>query len=216
MADVDVVRDLPDGRIGIEYDSFRTLIPNWSEWMRVGSHPKSGSPEHGIVFHTRYEGRRFAIVTPADVTRESDLKITLYGITDGMFSFSWTSLRTFHEANAAELPHRIREMRGDLPNLLGDCYLSRLGNDGEVDEYDRQYEGAQLKFKPYYQWDETWDHDHCVYCTATFSLDDPGALTEGYAIQGTAQGDDYHWICKSCVDVRKGIVEFKIVEDAEK
>ena len=37
-----------------------------------------------------------------------------------------------------------------------------------------------------------WDHDHCEFCMAKFSLF-PGDLTQGYATT-----DEYRWICAEC------------------
>ena len=41
-----------------------------------------------------------------------------------------------------------------------------------------------------------WDHDHCFFCGAKFSLEDaPGLLHEGYSTE-----DEYRWICDRCFD----------------
>lgn len=72
--------------------------------------------------------------------------------------------------------------------------------------------GVTLVRKKYQQWSETWDHDHCEFCWATFVdpehsesqakmvRDDPELQTEGYAVQdsGPQDEDDYLWICESC------------------
>ena len=40
-----------------------------------------------------------------------------------------------------------------------------------------------------------WDHDHCEFCWAKFSMDPriADALTAGYATL-----DEYYWICDGC------------------
>lgn len=53
-----------------------------------------------------------------------------------------------------------------------------------------------LVHRPYrqYQKNPSWDHDHCEFCWAKFSLmDGPEHLKEGYATI-----DDYYWICPDC------------------
>ena len=107
---------------------------------------------------------------------------------------------------------RSGRARRDLPSVLAACDLSKIPEDGELDDYDRQFEGARLLRKPYYRWSEDWDHDHCVFCSATLSLDEPGALTEGYAVQDDPKfGDDYNWICVPCLEERRGLVHYEII-----
>lgn len=39
-----------------------------------------------------------------------------------------------------------------------------------------------------------WDHDHCEFCFATFTVHaSPGSLSVGYCTQ-----DEYRWICEQC------------------
>lgn len=212
--DADIVDDLPEGRNGLEYDDFRARIPDWPGWLRVDGRAIGVGPESGLVFHTRYQGRRFAIVISSDAEAHPDWNLNLYGITDGLLSLSWTQLRTEQAAGAHDLAERVRALRRKLPQVLATCDLSQMGRDGEIDEWDRRYEGARLRWKDYYRWDENWSHDHCVICGATFSLDEPGALTAGYAIQDGPHGDDYDWICRACVERRRGLIAFDSIEDA--
>lgn len=40
-----------------------------------------------------------------------------------------------------------------------------------------------------------WDHDHCEFCWAKFTVEDePDALHEGYSTE-----DEYRWVCERCV-----------------
>lgn len=62
---------------------------------------------------------------------------------------------------------------------------------------------ATFRWKQYYRWSESWNHDHCEFCGATFaaSADESplGTLNEGYA--QTAHNhfpDDYDWVCADC------------------
>jgi hypothetical protein len=114
-----------------------------------------------------------------------------------------------------DLARRLPAMRRELPSLLQECDLTKLGKDGELDQWDRRLDGSRLLWKDYYLWNETWDHDHCVYCSALFSLTEPGALTAGYAIQGGEHGDDYSWLCESCVDGLRNHLSFVFVDSGE-
>lgn len=68
----------------------------------------------------------------------------------------------------------------------------------EMDDWRLQGQGKYLKNvilerKNYLCYRDGWDHDHCEFCGAKFSLDMPDALHVGYATQ-----DNYHWICDGC------------------
>jgi hypothetical protein len=64
----------------------------------------------------------------------------------------------------------------------------------------RHLRGVRLKFQPYTRWSETWDHDHCAGCWATFAeFEGPDILHEGYATcDDYAKGARYDWVCKTC------------------
>ena len=68
---------------------------------------------------------------------------------------------------------------------------------------ERFLQGAEFVHKPYRAWSESWEHDHCAFCTRKFveagrSLGD--AVTIGYAAvgRGPEGQDDYHWVCEPC------------------
>ena len=82
--------------------------------------------------------------------------------------------------------------------------------------------GLTLRWKAYYQWSESWDHDHCELCWRRFSVttdpDGPrGALREGYAVaahsgpRGKAFPDDYRWICATCCDDLKDYFSWIVI-----
>jgi hypothetical protein len=52
--------------------------------------------------------------------------------------------------------------------------------------------GKQLMHKQWRQSRENWAHDHCVFCTDTFS-DDQKDKHIGYCTL-----DEYYWICEDC------------------
>lgn len=78
---------------------------------------------------------------------------------------------------------------------------------------EKYLEGAALVRRPYKRYSESWDHDHCEFCGATFmdpndlaadrttTPEDPELLTEGYTTTAEhLRGADYHWICPACFD----------------
>jgi hypothetical protein len=67
--------------------------------------------------------------------------------------------------------------------------------------------GVRLQRKRYRAYSESWEHDHCSFCWATFSeLDEPDELHEGYATE-----DDYYWICDTCYEDFKGRFQWELV-----
>jgi hypothetical protein len=85
--------------------------------------------------------------------------------------------------------------------------------DWRLTNQEAYLKGATLVRKPYRAYSETWDHDHCVFCWATFIdptgsdvspkyVDEhPDVLTEGYATTADhPRGADYYWICSDCFD----------------
>jgi hypothetical protein len=73
--------------------------------------------------------------------------------------------------------------------------------------------GALVVRKPYLAYSDTWNHDHCSFCWATFAepdevdafrgdpADPREVLTEGYATTSDhPRGADYYWICPRCFD----------------
>ncbi len=51
---------------------------------------------------------------------------------------------------------------------------------------------VKLIAKKYHPYRHDWEHDHCEFCGAKFSLRE-GDLKLGYSTQ-----DGYHWICNEC------------------
>jgi hypothetical protein len=83
--------------------------------------------------------------------------------------------------------------------------------DWRLSGQERFLQGAELVRKPYRAFSETWEHDHCAFCWATFMdpafsekhrkyvEEHPEVLTEGYATTADhPRGADYHWICPDC------------------
>jgi hypothetical protein len=72
----------------------------------------------------------------------------------------------------------------DKPRVPDDDWR-RLGQ-------EKHLKNKALDFGKYTPPRPDWDHDHCEYCNAKFSLF-PGDLTEGYSAD-----DKYYWVCAEC------------------
>lgn len=68
--------------------------------------------------------------------------------------------------------------------------------------------GVRLHFRRYTQWSESWDHDHCAACWATFAeFEGLDIQHEGYAAYHLKDAC-YEWICQACFDDLKGNMEW--------
>jgi hypothetical protein len=65
--------------------------------------------------------------------------------------------------------------------------------------------GLKLHRKQYRKWSDTWDHDHCAACWATFAeFDGPEIQHEGYTTgDDYKHGAEYDWVCIRCFDELK-------------
>ena len=71
-----------------------------------------------------------------------------------------------------------------------------LDDDWRLNGQETFLTGVVLVRRPYRRSPRNpeWDHDHCAFCSAKFTLQDiPDALHEGYTTV-----DDYHWVCDDC------------------
>lgn len=73
--------------------------------------------------------------------------------------------------------------------------------------------GTALVFKRYRARSESWEHEHCLFCSTKFMDPDfseahrsfieehEEVLTEGYTTTDKhEQGADWHWVCPQCVE----------------
>lgn len=67
-----------------------------------------------------------------------------------------------------------------------------LSDDWRRHGQEKYLKGENLIARDYYIYRDGWDHDHCEFCGAKFSLD-KNDLNEGYATK-----DGYHWVCQDC------------------
>lgn len=58
---------------------------------------------------------------------------------------------------------------------------------------ERYMRGALFEWAQYRPYRPGWEHDHCEFCSAEFSLHGADALREGYATH-----DRYRWVCAQC------------------
>jgi len=80
-------------------------------------------------------------------------------------------------------------------------------NDWRLQGQEKYLKGVTLYLKKYIKYRDVWDHDHCEFCWAKFSIEGhSGDLDEGYATK-----DNYHWICERCFGDFKDIFQWKII-----
>ena len=101
--------------------------------------------------------------------------------------------------------------------MVGEADDWRLTNQGDY------LQGADLTWRRYGAWSDSWDHDHCEFCFAKFvdtehfaspahSGDSHEFVTEGYTTTDAHEdGAGYHWICKQCFDDFRGLFEWRVV-----
>ena len=77
-------------------------------------------------------------------------------------------------------------------------------NDWRLQGQEKYLRGAVLEKKMYQPYRVGWEHDHCEFCGAEFSLENPGALRVGYASL-----DNYRWICEVCFEDFKDMFEWR-------
>jgi len=92
--------------------------------------------------------------------------------------------------------------------------MAREKDDWRLTGQHRYLHGATLVRKSYRAYSETWDHDHCSFCWATFrDSPEPDVLTEGYATTAEHErGADYHWICKQCFDDFADLFDWRVIQ----
>ena len=67
--------------------------------------------------------------------------------------------------------------------------------------------GIQLELKDYFEYSPGWDHDHCEFCWAKFSLINDDDLKKGYMSE-----NGYRWICIECFDDFKEEFSWQVKE----
>jgi hypothetical protein len=80
-------------------------------------------------------------------------------------------------------------------------------SDWRLQGQEKYLKDAVLIRKHYQQYREGWDHDHCEFCGAEFSLEDADALKFGYATP-----DNYRWICEECFQDFETLFNWKSTE----
>jgi hypothetical protein len=74
---------------------------------------------------------------------------------------------------------------------------------------ERYLSGVILYKRNYRLYSPTWNHDHCEFCGATFSLYE-GDLKKGYSTE-----DCYHWICYPCFEDFRYEYNWQVIDDEE-
>ena len=75
-------------------------------------------------------------------------------------------------------------------------------------------EGLAVAFRPYRQYTDGWDHDHCESCMAGPNESDPTDLHEGWTTTSEYDyGAEYLWLCDSCYQRFKHRLGLREVDD---
>ena len=77
-----------------------------------------------------------------------------------------------------------------------------MKGDWRLQGQEKYLKGVTLERKKYVKYRDGWEHDHCEFCSAKFSLE-KGDLHEGYATE-----DNYRWICDTCFNDFKDLFEW--------
>ena len=87
-----------------------------------------------------------------------------------------------------------------------ECQSELQMNDWRLQGQEKYLKGIALERKKYHPYRDGWDHDHCEFCGAEFSLEGAGAFGFGYA-----SPDNYHWICDNCFEDFKEKFDWKVI-----
>lgn len=70
---------------------------------------------------------------------------------------------------------------------------------------ERYLQGAVFGWAAYQPYRPGWDHDHCEFCGAKFSVDATDALRSAYATP-----DRYRWVCAPCFQDFRGLMALRL------
>ena len=103
---------------------------------------------------------------------------------------------------------RVRTVKADVVSARSKNLLARerrmMNSVAQMDDWRlvfcERIRGERLEFKKYTAYSETWTHDHCAACWATFCESEGSEIVhEGYATTDDYElGADYEWVCVPC------------------
>jgi hypothetical protein len=202
-----------------DWESLSTLqrheaIPEWPVWVSVDGVSGDQLPKCCL---TKYRDRTYACDRSAsDDLGDSSYVVKLHPLTPCPAGWLWGDLTGIVAESTVTFSGILRRqgrMMQKLPDLLADADPAVLNRENWSWAGDAWLIGAHLRWKDYYQWSDTWDHDHCAICFATFSLIDEKAEKAGYAVVDRPNfDDDYEWVCKRCFDTMKDLFNWVVVE----
>jgi hypothetical protein len=79
-------------------------------------------------------------------------------------------------------------------------------NDWRLTNQENYLMNKELIYGIYKPYSKTWNHDHCTFCSDTFS-EHISDLHEGYCTP-----DHYHWICENCFNDFKEMFNWTVIE----
>ena len=77
--------------------------------------------------------------------------------------------------------------------------------DWRLTNQQKYLQGVAIWWKKYSRYSQSWDHDHCAFCWATFS--ECEGTQYGYATEG-----NYHWICNQCFEDFKDLFDWHVID----
>ena len=95
-----------------------------------------------------------------------------------------------------------------LYNKRGNFDVAYAQNDWRLMGQEKYLMNARLRKQTYVAPTLKWDHDHCEFCTVTFSEYD-GDLHEGYSTPANKC-----WICEQCFQDFKKMFHFAVASEA--
>jgi hypothetical protein len=84
--------------------------------------------------------------------------------------------------------------------------MSKISSDDWRRNGQEFLKGVKLIAQDYFLYSSDWDHDHCSFCGAKFSMNE-GDLKRGYSTT-----DSYHWICEECFQDFKEEFDWEVIE----
>lgn len=132
------------------------------------------------------------------------------GNTCGFMNLNQTILVEYENCTSfCEVKKHVYAIEYNGGNEKTEVNLNLLTNDWRLHGQEKGDVGLTWYHRKWRTYSESWDHDHCEYCMACFSSA-PEDIHEGYASE-----DNYHWICPTCYNDFKELLDWKTVEDME-
>jgi hypothetical protein len=90
-------------------------------------------------------------------------------------------------------------------------------DDWRLTNQEKYLGGAVFVWKRWKQSRDSWDHDHCEFCSAKFGepqASESDCLQQGYSTLGPPDDPrpDYYWVCEPCFQDFRDRLQLKVAE----